>query len=464
MNRNEIYSLIRTGEKDYSLRTLFLPREEIQEMREQESDVQDNLEKMVSQLPVVDAGMKGRTNFILPDNGKLRFWGMDNGRDFAKRVQFNRTDCHGTQEEVMAQLLDKLRERGYQPRPNACFRNVDILGTLQKIMEHNTEYHQTDFRHDREMLLDAMEKEGLPKYFFWLTRRNGTHCYREEDVYMKGTSPYNAWNANGNLTDGHPMAFLLELQNRTENGVRGNIFEIDYQKHLDYLSTHSIPPVCVDILFRNRFGYRTFGFEDYAENWENIVREYGRAEKIRYVAGDFEALTDTVLKARWMFFEDAKEMGVGDYIKEIEKERLHGYGYTADDLLLTGPLDAEKAIQYGLECFMLEQDNSKERLTDLRAYEWAVSRRKLFGMLASEKAILKYFKQDAQPLFTEGEMQKIHALVLQAGMRNEPEENGLLGSILRKTECVLSGGICQDIQEKIPGMLAQEGWQGEMEP
>ena len=85
-------------------------------------------------------------------------------------------------------------------------------------------------------------------------------------------------------------------------------------------------------------------------------------------------------------------------------------------------------------------------------------------MLASEKAILKYFKQDAQPLFTEGEMQKIHALVLQAGMRNEPEENGLLGSILRKTECVLSGGICQDIQEKIPGMLAQEGWQGEMEP
>ena len=77
MNRNEIYSLIRTGEKDYSLRTLFLPREEIQEMREQESIMLDNLEKMVSQLPVVDAGMEGRTNFILSDNGKLRFWRME---------------------------------------------------------------------------------------------------------------------------------------------------------------------------------------------------------------------------------------------------------------------------------------------------------------------------------------------------------------------------------------------------
>lgn len=200
------------------------------------------------------------------------------------------------------------------------------------------------------------------------------------------------------------------------------------------------------------------------KNWETIVQEYGRAEKIRYVAGDSEALTDTVLGARRMFFEDAKEMGVENYIKQIEKERLHGYGYTADDLLLTGPLDAEKAIRYGLECFMLEQDNSKERLTDLRAYEWAVSRRKLFGMPASEKAILKYFKQDAQHLFTEGEMQKIHALVLQAGMRNEPEESRLLGSILRKTECLLSGGIYRDIQEEIPRMLVQEGWQGEMEP
>ena len=60
------------------------------------------------------------------------------------------------------------------------------------------------------------------------------------------------------------------------------------------------------------------------KNWETIVQEYGRAEKIRYVAGDSEALTDTVLGARRMFFEDAKEMGVENYIKQIEKERLHG--------------------------------------------------------------------------------------------------------------------------------------------
>ena len=90
------------------------------------------------------------------------------------------------------------------------------------------------------MLLDAMEKEGLRKYFFWLTRRNGTPCYQEKDVYMKGTAPHSAWNANGNSADGHPMAFLLELQNRTENGVRGNIFEIDYQN--TWITSVPMPP------------------------------------------------------------------------------------------------------------------------------------------------------------------------------------------------------------------------------
>ena len=73
------------------------------------------------------------------------------------------------------------------------------------------------------------------------------------------------------------------------------------------------------------------------KNWETIVQEYGRAEKIRYVAGDSEALTDTVLGARRMFFEDAKEMGVENYIKQIEKQ---GRAYEDSPPRGTGPSKA----------------------------------------------------------------------------------------------------------------------------
>lgn len=147
---------------------------------------------------VLDVGMEGRTNFILPDNGKLRLYKVDQGRDFVKQRRLNGTGCRGTKEEVMAQVKESLRARGYHPRSCACFRDVDVLKTLQKIMEHNTEYYQTDFRYDREALTAAAKGGKAPKYFFWLTRRGGTHCFKEGQVYMEKVSPHNYWNSNGN--------------------------------------------------------------------------------------------------------------------------------------------------------------------------------------------------------------------------------------------------------------------------
>jgi len=442
MEWNEVCSLVRTSEDEYTLRIYHLPRTETQEMRCQDSEVLGSLTGLVSGLPVMDAGMEGRTNFILPDNGKLRLYKTDRGRDFVKQRRLNGTGCRGKKEEVMAQVKESLRARGYQPRSCACFRDVDVLKTLQKIMEHNTEYYQTDFRYDRETLTAAAKDGKAPKYFFWLTRRGGTHCFKEGQVYMEKVSPHNYWNSNGNPKGEHPRAFWVELQGQDVEGdmVRGNILEIDYQKHLDYLSTHSATPVWVDAIFQNRPGYRTFSFREYEKDWQSIIQEYGKVEKIRYGVEDPEWLTQSVLGGRRMFLADAVEMQVDDYVKLIDKERLHGYGYTEDDLLLTGPLDAEKAVQHGLECFMLNQDNSKERVPDHRAYEWAVSREKLFGMPAGEKETLQYFKQDASPLFTVGEMQKIYALVLQAGMENGLGEKEL-HSILRKAECVLAEGM-----------------------
>ena len=465
MEWNEVCSLVRTNEDEYTLRIYHLPRAEAQEMRGQDSVVLDNLTGLVSKLPVMDVGMEGRTNFILPDNGKLQLYKMDKGREFVKQEQFNGTSFHGTKEEVTAQIQESLQGRGYHPRPCACFLDVDVLKTLQKIMEHNTEYHQTDFPYDRETLMAAAKDGKAPKYFFWLSRRGGTHCFKEEQVYMEKTSPHNSWNANGNSKKEHPRAFWVELQGQDMegNGIRGNVFEIDYQKHLDYLSTHSSTPVWVDIIFQNRPGYRTFGFQQYEKDWPSIVQEYGKIEKVSYGVEDSEQFAHSVLGGRRMFLQDAVEMEVDDYVKLIDKERLHGYGYTVDDLLLTAPLDAEKAIQHGLECFMLNQDNSKEKISDHRAYEWAVSRERLFGMPAGEKEILQYFKHGSSPLFTVGEMQKIYALVLQAGMENEPGEKEL-HSILRKVECVLAGGIWENNGEQVQKVREAEISQEEITP
>lgn len=84
MEWSEVCSLTRTGKNEYALRIYCLPRMEVQEMREKESDAAGCLEDVFLGLPVMDAAMEGRTNFILPDNGKLRLCKLDKGREFVK--------------------------------------------------------------------------------------------------------------------------------------------------------------------------------------------------------------------------------------------------------------------------------------------------------------------------------------------------------------------------------------------
>ena len=63
-------------------------------------------------------------------------------------------------------------------------------------------------------------------------------------------------------------------------------------------------------------------------------------------------------------------------------EIYHDYGYTADDLVLTGPLDAEKAVKNGLVCYALSPDGSKELIADRENYQERHYRGALFGMTA----------------------------------------------------------------------------------
>lgn len=459
---SEIYSLIRTGEGEYALRTFYLPRTEIQGMRQTDFVVAGSLDELFSGLSVMEPQMEGRTNFVLPDSGQLRLFPVDMGSDFVEQKRLNGTDFHGTRAEVMGQMKESLWQWGYHPRPNARFRDVDVTETLQKIMEHNTHYYQTDFDYDRETLLNAAERDGVPQYFFWLSRHGGTHCFPEQDVYFECISPHNSWNYYGSSRDEHARAFWVELYGMRDGKAMGNILELDYQKHLDYLSTHSAAPAWVDVVFQNRFGYQTFCFQEYDKNWKSIVQEYGRAERIKYRAEEPEQHVIAILQGREMFWKNTREMKVENYVAQIDHERLHGYGYTEDDLLLTGPMDAKRAVNHGLECFALNRDGTREPIFSQEAFVRAISKNKLFGMDAGEKEILQYFKQGAIPLFTVREMQKIYALALQAGMGNEPSEDGVLGRILHKAECMLSREADRDIREESEETQGAETVQDEM--
>ena len=74
------------------------------------------------------------------------------------------------------------------------FENVDVLASLQQIMQQNTAFFQNDFDIDRDILTRAAKsKNPEDKIYLWFSRPSGTHCLRERDVFLRGTREHNTF-------------------------------------------------------------------------------------------------------------------------------------------------------------------------------------------------------------------------------------------------------------------------------
>jgi len=437
MEYNQIYALTKFGDDDYSLWELTMSRKQIHEIRQHDSVVVGDTGVVLHELRAVDDQSKSMINFVLPHGNGLKLYMVDMGEDFIKNNRFNGSSIRGTGNAVVKELHDSLKKQGYGLQDCASFRDVDVISTLQKIVNHNTYYYQTDFSFDQDTLRKAAEERNGNRNFFWMSRKSGTWCFPERDVYIRDTNAYNTWMYYGNSKSEQVKAFWIELKGTEDDKAMGDIAEIDYQRHLDYLSTHSFEPAQVEVVFRNPNGYKTFDFKEYSKYWQEIGQEYGTVDKKRFLVNEPNALIHAMKGIQGEFRESTVPMDIESYVKRLDYDRLHDYGYTAGDMVLTGPLDVAEAVKHGLSCYAIYTDGRKGAIHDQEDFRRHQLASGLYGMEKAEKQILQYLKQGGVPLFTDEEMQKICFLAVQAGMGNETRGNELLNSIIHKAECVL---------------------------
>ncbi len=438
MEYSQINTITKFAPDDYSLWTLALPRDQIGQIRQQSPVVEGDMRRIFSEIRSGDEQPESICNFVLPQSKGLRLFRVDMGEDFANRNRHNGCSVRGSREQIMAELRDMLKGQGYHLYGNAHFQNVDVLETLQKIVEHNTDYYQTDFKYDVEKLPQAAADRNAERRFLWMSRGSGTWCFAEPDVYIRRTNAHNTWNyyGAGNKSE-HVKTFWIELKVMRDEKVMGDIVEIDYQKHLDYLCTHSFEPSAVEIVFKNPNDIRTFSYQEYNENYQSIAGRYGTVERVSFRVADPYELSRAVIEAHGLFWDATEPMEIDDYVKRLDRDRLHDHGYTTDDLVLTGPLDAETAVKNGLACYALSSDGTKELINGQDDFTKHHYKGVLFGMETEERDTLQYFKQDCIPLFSHEEMREICALAVQAGMGNNPEKALLLDRIIHKAECAI---------------------------
>ena len=130
------------------------------------------------------------------------------------------------------------------------FENVDILACLDAVMKQNTGFYQSDFEIDKEIIHKAAaspdREDGT---LLWLSRPSGTHCFRERDVFLKDTRPYNTWKFHGQQTRDRILAYAVELTGRERGKIRGNLYELDYAAHFRHVREQALPADTVTLFY-----------------------------------------------------------------------------------------------------------------------------------------------------------------------------------------------------------------------
>ena len=200
----------------------------------------------------------------------------------------------------------------------------------------------------------------------WLSRPSGTYCFRERDVFISDTAPNNTWRFYKEQTRDHILAYAVELTGVQDGKIKGNLYELDYEKHYERVKNDTLAAGTVTLVYehgtREQPADRRFdGYPD---------PQLGKFERFEVQPKDPEALRSLLREEK----ESRDKLKPGDFKEHIaalhegmidrEARRI-----VADMKKLSAPNSPDKSH------FMVELSPSFERLASTKDTE------RLFSML-----------------------------------------------------------------------------------
>ena len=200
----------------------------------------------------------------------------------------------------------------------------------------------------------------------WFSRPSGTYCFRERDVFISDTAPHNTWRFYKEQTRDHILAYAVELTGTQDGKIKGNLYELDYEKHYERVKDNTLAAGTVTLMYehgtREQPADRRFdGYPD---------PQLGKFERFEVQPKDPEALQSLLREEK----ESRDKLKPGDFKEHIaalhegmidrEARRI-----VADMKKLSAPNSPDKSH------FMVELSPSFMRLASTKDTE------RLFSML-----------------------------------------------------------------------------------
>lgn len=167
------------------------------------------------------------------------------------------------------------------------FEDVDVITSLEAIMKQNTAFYQNDFDLDRNILQKAAASPTAEdRRLLWFSRPSGTSCFRERDVFLKGTRQHNTWRFYGEQTRDKVLAYAVELTGIVNGKIKGNLYELDYPQHFRHVKEQALPADNYTLLYEH--GERVQPAGQYFDG--NPDPQLGKFERFEAQPNDLEAL------------------------------------------------------------------------------------------------------------------------------------------------------------------------------
>ena len=230
------------------------------------------------------------------------------------------------------------------------FKNVDVVSFLEQVMKSNTKHHQEDFEIDKKALEFAMRSDSPDdKYLVWLSRENGTHCLKENDIFIKESSAFYTWQQWAEpKRDEKIIAFAIHITGSSEGKPIGDVYELDYTAHAEMVKNNALSSN-VKVL---HFEHGDIRLPSTAPTHISPDINYGEYINTEYIPHNWQKFYDRIFKAH-SSYENLPEGNAEEYLSSLNEEPFHFVLWSNLNL------DYEEGIEFARENY---PDEPEDRL------------------------------------------------------------------------------------------------------
>lgn len=217
------------------------------------------------------------------------------------------------------------------------FEGVDILGFLGQVVELHTQHYKDDFDIDKKLIPKlALSGEPEDRRLLRMSRPCGTYTLREREVYLEGSYANNVWRFYHEQTKDPVLAYAISIKDVRNGKVIGNIYPLDYAKHVERMKSLTCPIEKVSVVFEDGTNI-IIPYQNRRRLINELMPMHGNPKSMTDLPENEHELAMILKRERFKRTYHAVSGDIKEYIDGLENNTLRGKLKEARTAAATSP-------------------------------------------------------------------------------------------------------------------------------